>query len=70
MKDRFYSLISGTVFGVVALLHLLRLANNWPFQVGPWSLPLWASWFCTSCFGRSLLVGTSPLQQIVAGAAG
>lgn len=45
MKSQLYVMISGTVFGVVALLHLLRLVNHWPFQVGPWFLPVWVSWF-------------------------
>ena len=45
MKTRAYLMISGSIFGVVAVLHVLRLVNHWPFQLGPWALPLWASWF-------------------------
>ncbi len=45
MKDQLYVMISGTIFGLVALLHLLRAVNQWPFQLGPWFLPQWASWF-------------------------
>ena len=29
---------------IVAALHVLRLINGWPFQVGPWSLPVALSW--------------------------
>lgn len=45
MKEQFYLMISGSIFGLVALVHLLRLVNHWPFQLGPWPLPVWVSWF-------------------------
>ena len=44
-SNRFYELVTGTIFGVVALLHLLRIVNHWTFQVGPFSLPHWFSAF-------------------------
>jgi hypothetical protein len=44
MSCRTYLWISGGIFGVVAALHALRLINGWPFQVGPWSLPVALSW--------------------------
>lgn len=36
--------ISGAIFGIVAVLHLLRLALDWPAQIGNWSVPFWVSW--------------------------
>jgi hypothetical protein len=36
--------ISGTVFGIVAVLHLLRLVLDWPAQVAGWAVPFWFSW--------------------------
>ena len=44
MSCRTYLWFSGSIFGVVAALHALRLINGWPFQVGPWSLPVALSW--------------------------
>ena len=44
MSSRPYLWISGSLFGVVAALHVLRLVNGWPFQVGPWVLPVALSW--------------------------
>lgn len=44
MNARVYLVVSGMIFGVVALLHLVRLVNHWAFRIGPWSLPLWMSW--------------------------
>ena len=43
MQQRPYLLTSGVIFGLVALVHLLRVVNGWSFEIGPWSLPIWAS---------------------------
>lgn len=45
MSPRAYLVISGTVFGTVAILHLLRVVNGWALVLGPWSAPMWLSWF-------------------------
>jgi hypothetical protein len=47
MSPRAYLLISGTFFGIVAVLHLLRVVNSWAFVLGPWSFPIWVSWLGT-----------------------
>jgi hypothetical protein len=47
MNSRTYLAVSGTVFGLVALLHLLRVVNGWPVEVGPWSAPMEVSYFGT-----------------------
>ena len=47
MSSRTYLVISGTVFGIVAALHLLRVVNGWAVVVGPWSAPMWVSWLGT-----------------------
>ncbi len=47
MSTRVYLFVSGAIFGLVALLHLLRVANGWAFEVGPWSLPMSFSWLGT-----------------------
>ena len=44
MSSRPYLWISGSIFGVVAAAHVLRLVNGWRFQVGPWVLPDVLSW--------------------------
>lgn len=45
MNIRTYVAVSGTVFGIVAVLHLLRVVNGWTVVVGPWSAPMEVSWF-------------------------
>lgn len=44
MNARPYLLVSGVVFLLVALLHLLRALNGWELQYGPWTVPMWVSW--------------------------
>ena len=38
-----YCLISAVIFGVVAVLHLLRVVNGWSFVIGPLDVPTWLS---------------------------
>lgn len=42
-----YLIISGTVFAIVAVLHLVRVLNGWAFILGPWTLPMFVSWLGT-----------------------
>lgn len=41
---RGYLQISGTLFGLMALGHLLRLFRHWPVDLAGHVVPLWASW--------------------------
>lgn len=43
MKIRSYLSISGTVFALVALAHLLRLVAGWELVIGEWQAPGWVS---------------------------
>ena len=40
---RSYLVVSGVLFGAVALLHLVRLIYGWPAVIGTTSMPLWVS---------------------------
>ena len=44
MNDKLFHLIAGTIFALVALLHVLRIYMGWPVVVGVWSAPMWVSW--------------------------
>ena len=44
MTQRTYSLIAGTIFSLVALLHALRLLRGWHVVIGDLSVPVWISW--------------------------
>lgn len=39
-----YLVISGTIFGAVSLLHLIRAVSEWPFIIGSMDIPVAASW--------------------------
>lgn len=41
---RGYILVSGFVFAIVSLAQLTRALNQWPVQIGAWSVPVWISW--------------------------
>jgi hypothetical protein len=45
MAYRSYCLLSGTLFGLVALGHLLRILFGLSVDVGGVSVPMLASWF-------------------------
>lgn len=36
--------VAGTIFGVVALIHLLRLVTGVPVLINGWLLPVWVNW--------------------------
>ena len=38
-----YCTLSATLFALVAVMHLVRAVNQWSFQLGPYSLPIWLS---------------------------
>ena len=44
MRSTSYITVSAIVFSLVALLQFWRAAAALPIQVGPWSLPVAASW--------------------------
>jgi hypothetical protein len=41
---RAYLQISGALFGIIAVAHLLRLLRHWPIDLAGHVVPLWASW--------------------------
>ncbi|KAA3612567.1 MAG: hypothetical protein DWQ05_18105 [Calditrichaeota bacterium] len=45
MTEKRYFLISGIIFGLVAVLHISRALFDIHFQIGSWLVPVWISWF-------------------------
>lgn len=39
-----YSLLAAMIFGIVAILQIVRAAKGVPIKVGQTSIPVWASW--------------------------
>ena len=44
MCRKSYLVISGVIFGLVAIAHLARLIYHLPIRVGDWTVPMWPSW--------------------------
>ena len=44
MSQRTFTIIASAIFGVVALLHVLRIFLGWPAVIGGWTVPMWLSW--------------------------
>lgn len=44
MSQRSFPLITGAIFTLIALLHLLRIVFGWEAIIGGWVLPAWVSW--------------------------
>jgi hypothetical protein len=43
MCRKSYLMISGVIFGLVAIAHLARLIYHLPVQFGEWTAPMWPS---------------------------
>ena len=39
-----YVVVSGVLFGVIAVVQAVRALNQWPAQVGGFDIPVWVSW--------------------------
>jgi len=52
-----YTLVSASIFAVVALLHVVRLAKAWPVEIGPYSVPMWLSWVGLIVAGLMMIWG-------------
>ena len=39
-----YHLVTGSIFAFVAIIHILRIINQWPLVIGPWNAPMTMSW--------------------------
>jgi hypothetical protein len=44
MTRKAYIVVSGTIFSIVALLHLCRILYGWEAQIGGFVAPAWVSW--------------------------
>ena len=44
MKQQTYNSVTGFIFLVLTLMHLLRLLNDWPARINTWTMPMWVSW--------------------------
>ena len=46
-----YAVVSGVVFGVVAVLQAVRALYQWPVHIGGADIPVWGSWIAAVVAG-------------------
>ncbi len=39
-----YVVVSGVLFGILAVAQAVRALNQWPVHVGGFDVPVWVSW--------------------------
>jgi len=44
MNQRVFNQVSGIIFAIVVVVHLVRLYMGWPVVIGTWAAPTWLSW--------------------------
>lgn len=44
MSNKAYLSLSGLIFLIIAVLHLLRAVYGWEAAIGGWMVPMWISW--------------------------
>lgn len=44
MTEKTFLMISAAIFGVVAVVHLVRILMDWSVVVDGWTIPMWVSW--------------------------
>jgi hypothetical protein len=44
MDRKTFCMLTGIIFTLVALFHLVRIYMEWPVMIGDWSVPQWVSW--------------------------
>lgn len=44
MTQKLYLRTAATIFGVIAVLHVLRLLLGWQIVIGGVTFPMWLSW--------------------------
>lgn len=63
MQQKQYNLVVGTVFLIVALVHLLRALMGWEILIGGFIVPLWASWLAFVVAGTLSYLGFKLSKQ-------
>ena len=44
MDQKTFTFVSGVIFFLIAVMHVMRLAYGWEAVIGGYILPMWLSW--------------------------
>ncbi len=51
MQQHTYTIVSGVLFAIIAILHVFRVAYGWEAVIGGWTAPMWISWVAALIIG-------------------
>ena len=57
MSTKTYSLTVAVIFGIIAVLHALRILLGWDAAIGGWAVPMWLSWLALIIAGYLSYMG-------------
>ena len=49
--QKMYIKLTGLIFSIIAILHLLRLIFRWDVIMGDWQIPVWVSFIGVAASG-------------------
>ena len=58
MTEKTFSTIAAVIFGIVAVLHLVRILMGWTVVIDSWTVPMWVSWIGLIVAGGMSYYGT------------
>ena len=64
MSQKVYVLTTSVIFGLIALVHAVRLIWRWEVLVNGWPVPLWASVTGTIVAGFLLFQGVQVIRRL------
>jgi len=64
MNTKAYLIVSTVIFGLVAVMHLLRLALGWSVVLGMTSVPLWVSLLAVLVSASVAIWGLSLMRRV------
>ncbi len=63
MNAHSYFLVSGVLFGLLALIHVVRIVDGWTFTLGPYAVPMAGSVVAILILGALSIFGLKLSRQ-------
>lgn len=57
MRQKTFLRLAATIFAVISLAHLARVAVALPITIGQWTVPMWLSWLAFLVAGSLSIAG-------------